>query len=475
MADPLAASFDALPYRHGAIPQSHPARVGAIARLLGFSAALPEGCRVLELGCGEGMNLLPLAERFPRAQFIGVDSSAGHIGVGEQARLVAKLENARLVCADLRDYEPDPAAFDYVIAHGVYSWVEDAVKDRLLAITSRALAADGVACISYNVYPAWGLIGSLRAVLRAELARVADPHAHAARLLPALDRAFAAQPGPYSTLMREALGEMQAKSTALLFHDELEAVNDPVAFLDFTAHAARHELHYLAEAHFASLPFDHLPAGARAALAELDLDFLGAQQLLDLLGNRRIRNSLLTRATPPRQHSLDASVIPQCTVRSHLWPSDGRIELGPGFPVRLAGRHNFQLAVEKPEQKAFFAALCEARPAGLAFPVALARAAELLRQSGQMIAPDPTLLAAGVARLFTIDQCDLLLTGDGTWLQLSDHPAPSPLMRHQAAQGFDVTNRWHESVAITNDERRWLAGEAVAVNESALLRSGLGV
>lgn len=475
MPDPMAASYDALPYRHGAIPQSHPARIGAIARLLGMPAALPDSCRVLELGCGEGMNLLPLAERFPRAHFVGVDFSGGQIGVGEQARLAAKLDNAQLVCADLRAYEPEPGAFDYVIAHGVYSWVPDEVKERLLALCAQALAPAGVAFISYNVHPAWGLIGSLRAVLRAELARVPDPVAHTTRLLPALDAAFAAQPGPHSTLMREAIAEMQSKPVALLFHDELEAINDPVTFLDFASHAARYSLHYLGEAHFASLPFDHLPAGARAALGGLDLDFLGGQQLLDLLGYRRIRHSLLTRSTPPTQRALDPSVVPECAVRLHLWPADGRIDLTPGVPVRLVGRHDFQLSVEKPEQKAFFAALCEARPGGLPFPVALDRTSELLHQSGHSITADPALLAAGVAKLFTIDQCDLLLTGDGAWLQLSDHPAPSPLMRHQAAHGLNVTTRWHENIALTSEELRWLAGEAVSVNESALLRSGLGV
>lgn len=474
MSDALAASFDALPYRHGAIAESHPARVGAIARLLGMPAALPDRARVLELGCGEGMNPLPLAERFPRARFVGVDASAKQIGEGERARQAAKLENVQLICGDLLDYEPEPAAFDYVIAHGVYSWVRDEVKDRVLALCARALAPGGVAYVSYNVHPAWGLLGSVRAILRAELARAGDPLAHTARLLPALEAAFAAQPGPHSDLVREALAEMRSKSPALLFHDELECVNDPVTFLDFTAHAERHGLHYLAEAHFASQPFEHLPAGVQSAFAGLDLDFFSRQQFLDLLGYRRLRNSLLTLAAPPPQRTLDPSAIADCAVRLHLWPVDGRIDLAPGASVRLQGRHGFQLSIEKPAQKAFFAALCETKPGALPFPAALARAAELLQQSGQSMAADSAQLAAGVAKLFSIDQCDLLLTGDGTWLQWSDLPAPTALMRFQAAHGHEVTNRWHENVAVTSDERRWLAGEAVEVNSQALLRSGLG-
>src|SRR4051812_39086114 len=81
--DPLITAYDRFAYRHGAIAPSHPARLGAIGRLLGLPAALPDRCRVLELGCAEGWNLLPLAERFPHSEFVGVDFAPGHIAAGE--------------------------------------------------------------------------------------------------------------------------------------------------------------------------------------------------------------------------------------------------------------------------------------------------------------------------------------------------------------------------------------------------------
>ncbi len=471
MADVVSAAFDALPYRHGAIPESHPARLGAIARLLGIRAAMPERCRVLELGCAEGMNLLPLAERFPAGTFVGVDFSPTQIATGEQARAAAGLANVELITADLRTFEPDPEAFDYVIAHGVYSWVADDVKDHLMRVTARALAPDGVAYVSYNVLPGWALAGSLRAILRAEFAQVPDPRAHAPRLLAALDRALAGQLGQNEQL-RELIQEMRAKPTAMLWHDELEAINDPVTFLDFTAHGARHGLHYLGEAHFASLPLEHLPATAREALGGLELDFLRSQQMLDLLGGRKFRNSLLVR-TPPPTRSTHATAIADCAVILHLWPVDGRIELRSAAPLRLSGRHDFQISVENPMQKAFLAALCEARPGPLAFREALARAAELLRASGHPDALDAAALAAGLLRLFTLDQCDLLLAGEGSWLHATLPPTPSPLMRHQASHDLPVVNRWHHVVDLSPDDRRWVAGEAASANESALVRSGL--
>jgi SAM-dependent methyltransferase len=473
MSEVTPASFDRLPYRHGSIPETHPARIGAIARLLGLEAAEPDRCRVLELGCAEGMNLLPLAERFPGSNFTGIDFSPAHFTVAEQARSAAGITNAHFVCADLLDYAPESSVFDYVIAHGVYSWVAPEVRDRVLALCARALAPGGIAYVSYNVYPAWGLLGGLRATLRATLARAADPVAEITRLLPTLDRAFAAQPGPYAALVRELLADMATRPPELLFHDDLEVVCEPVTFLEFTTHAQRHGLHYLAEAHFASMPADHLPAPARDALADLSPDFLHAQQFLDLLGNRRFRNSLLISVPPRPERVPDPAVISQLAVGLHLQPADGRIDLSPGVPLVLTGRHDFRLSISAPAQKAFFAALCEIAPARVLFADALKRAGILLREMGLPPDQDPAPLAAGLARLFTIDQCDLMLPGAGEWLHLTPAPAPSPLMQHQARAGFAVTNRWHEVVNLSPVDRGWVAGHASTNREPYLIRTGL--
>src|SRR4051794_13561421 len=101
MPDSLAARYDATPYRHGAIQHSHPARLGAIGRLHGLNCAPPDRCRVLELGCAEGANLLPLAERFPDSQFLGVDFSQVAIVTAEATCDAYGLGNARFRCADL--------------------------------------------------------------------------------------------------------------------------------------------------------------------------------------------------------------------------------------------------------------------------------------------------------------------------------------------------------------------------------------
>jgi hypothetical protein len=107
------------------------------------------------------------------------------------------------------------------------------------------------------------------------------------------------------------------------------------------------------------------------------------------------------------------------------------------------------------------------------FAAALARATHLLREGGSDETPQAGPLAEGLAKLFTIDQCDLLLAGGGDWLHLSPQPAPSPLMRYQARTGHQVTNRWHEGVDLDEADRLWVAGETTSTREAALVRTGL--
>jgi hypothetical protein len=156
-----------------------------------------------------------------------------------------------------------------------------------------------------------------------------------------------------------------------------------------------------------------------------------------------------------------------------LQPVDGVIDLSPDRPLRLQGRHGFQLSVSAPAHKAFFAALCEVAPARVSFAAALTRATGLLHQSGFDEMPPAKPLAEGLARLFAIDQCDLLLAGAGHWLNLSLDPAPSPLMRHQARTGRQITNRWHEPVELEETDRRWVAGERASDRAATLIRTGL--
>jgi SAM-dependent methyltransferase len=478
MQDILRARYDAVSYHSGAIPDSHPARMGAIGRLHGLPTAAPDRCRVLELGCADGMNLLPMAERFPGSQFVGVDFAKAHIAAADEARAACNLENARFVCADLREFEPEAEGFDYVIAHGVYSWVSDEVKERLLAICARALAPGGMAYVSYNTLPVWGFMDGLREFLLTEMERERDPREqieHARRVMAALKDSIAGQPGAYPSLVRQSLAAMLQKQPDHLYHDDLAAVNDPRTFMAFTNHAGAHGLHYVAEAHYATMMFEHAPAPMRAALAGLDLDFMRVQQFMDVIFQRFLRNSLLCRAEPPPTRTANPMALKDCVLGLRLRPVESRVNLGPGAAMRMTGPNELSLEFDQPAEKAMLSALAQAAPARAPYWMAFDAANRLLLQAGLPPIDPATDLCGALFRLFTLDALDVGLIGDGEWLKTAQPPAPSALMRYQAQKGSTVVNRWHEPVDLTPGGRQYLteAPEPSLQPQEGALRAGL--
>src|SRR5262245_44993515 len=145
MSETLAQQYDAVPYPSLPVARSQPEYLETIARLRGMQPAGAEQARVLELGCASGGNLLPLAERYPNAQFLGIDRSARQIAMAQQTTRGAGLANVEFQRRDIVELDPRIGSFDYIIAHGIYSWVEAPVRDKLLALCRDCLAPQGIA------------------------------------------------------------------------------------------------------------------------------------------------------------------------------------------------------------------------------------------------------------------------------------------------------------------------------------------
>ncbi|MEL6108772.1 MAG: class I SAM-dependent methyltransferase, partial [Planctomycetota bacterium] len=153
--DSVATSYDRVPYASWPYANSHPNRLSTIARLMGIEPPRLDQMRVLELGCASGGNLIPMAEMFPSATFVGIDASSRQIEQGVERIETLGLENIELRTADLETVESPPTPFDFIITHGVYSWVPPSVQKAILRISHDWLSPNGVAYISYNTNPGW--------------------------------------------------------------------------------------------------------------------------------------------------------------------------------------------------------------------------------------------------------------------------------------------------------------------------------
>jgi len=151
--DEPGGDYDRLPYPSMPFAHTQPAHLAAVAALFGLSAADAGTARVLELGCAAGGNIIPLAARFPQASFVGIDLSPKQIESGRRRVAALGLSNIGLEQADLASLDMAGRHFDFVICNGVFSWVPVATQAAILRICERVLAPDGVATISYNVFP----------------------------------------------------------------------------------------------------------------------------------------------------------------------------------------------------------------------------------------------------------------------------------------------------------------------------------
>jgi SAM-dependent methyltransferase len=369
-----------------------------------------------------------MAVALPAARFVGVDAAPGAIVRGRDLVAALGLANVTLEARAIEDYEPQ--TFDYVIAHGVYSWVQSAARDRLLGLCRAALAPDGVAYVSYNALPGGRALQALRDMLRFHTAALEDPHERIAEGRALLR--FLVEGAPADELRARA-GELLERSDASLLHDDLAEVNDPVYFHEFVAHAAQHGLRYLAEADFFEMQIGAASEPAADALLGVE-DPVRREQYLDFLKGRMFRQTLLVPAerdvdrTPRPQVIEGLAVSTQVQRRGELFEGPAGSTLTTDHPVVVA-------ALER---------------AAAAWPAAV--------WVRELAAPgaDTAVLCDALLRAYAANLVALHVHPPAVATTPGAAPRASPLARHQAQAGALVTNLRHVSVRIEDDLGRRL-------------------
>ena len=158
-------SYDDLMYESSAFPQTAINNLEARARMMGLKPAAAAKAKVLELGCSMGGNIITQALYYPDAEFVGIDLSGRQVAQGNAIIEKMGLENVRLEEKDILTIDESFGKFDYIIVHGIWSWVPDAVKDKIFSICRNNLTEHGIAYISYNVYPGWKRQEQLREIM----------------------------------------------------------------------------------------------------------------------------------------------------------------------------------------------------------------------------------------------------------------------------------------------------------------------
>jgi SAM-dependent methyltransferase len=292
-------SYDALPYTSDPFPATHPALVGAIARLFAIDAAPLAQARVLELGCAAGGNIIPLAARHPHAAFVGIDLSGAQVSAGRARIAQLDLSNIELRRESFSELGVLGRSFDYVICHGVYSWVPAPLRETILRICRDSLSPRGVALISYNVLPGWRMLQALRDCFLLHASADADPRqrvAQARALLQSLPKACP-EAGPYRDFLLSQADRLLKFSDDYLAHEFLEEVNEPCSFREFVDAARRRGLAFLAEAELPSMILANYPPNMAEMVQKAGGNqLLATEQSIDMVSGRTFRHTLLVAA-----------------------------------------------------------------------------------------------------------------------------------------------------------------------------------
>ncbi len=457
-------SYDEVPYKSHPIYQSHPDVMATVATLFGMSPAPLESCRVLELGCASGGNLLPIADQYPDSQFIGIDGSARQIADGNSMLSQLGLRNVELRCQDILTFASEKP-FDFVICHGVYSWVPEAVQQKILEICNRSLAPQGVAYVSYNTFPGWHMRGMIRDMMRYRADSFEQPQQkldEARGLLEFLSEATNVEGDPFGNVLRQELETIVRRvDDYYLFHDHLEEVNLPVYFHQFADRAASHGLRYLGEAVFGVMSTGNLPEGVREKLRRFSRNEIETEQYMDFLRNRTFRQTLLCHDDIHVERPASPQQMMKLRVASDALP-DALPPEGATADTVVYRRGNPKLTTTNAIVKSAMHHLKTIWPASIPFR-------ELARISGcassgvseksgrEVMSSDTEKLATLLLRCCETSVIDLHFTAPRFTKTPGQFPTVSSLARTQATQGNHVTNRRHELVALNDLQRQVVA------------------
>jgi methyltransferase-like protein/SAM-dependent methyltransferase len=450
--------YDEVPYPSLSFHVTHPDRLATLATLLGMRPPSVERCRVLELGCASGGNLIPMALSLPDSEFVGIDLSERQIADGQATIHSVGLRNVTLQPLNILDVNSDFGQFDYIITHGIYSWVPPVVQDKILEICQQHLAPDGVAYISYNTYPGWYMLIGLREMMLFHTREVTDPMQRVEKARALLEFLADSEPvgnSPHTGLLkaytRYTKERLLPKEAALLIHDELAEVNEPLYFYQFAQRAAQHGLRYLAEAEFQTMLASNLPDGVADTLRQIARDTISVEQYMDFVRNRTFRQTLLCHEAIQLTGSPQPDLLLEFYVGSPALPVANEPDIHSKAVEKFQAGDGATFSTDHPITKAGMLYLSRIWPCCVPFKTLLAEATACLNGVPLDPARDVEALAASLLKAYSYSEnlVELRVSSPRFVTEIGERPVASPVARFQAKTNAVVTNLRHERIELS--------------------------
>lgn len=288
-------SYDETPYQSYPYAQSSPEKLATLGTLFGMTPPKIETARVLELGCAEGGNIIPHAVHYPKGKYVGVDLSKVQIDAGLANIKALGLKNIELKHCSITDIDESFGKFDYIICHGVLSWVPEIVRQKILEISNKNLTENGIVYISYNTLPGWNMVRTIRDMMLYHSKNFEAPDEKVSQsraLLEFVKESLASSESPYSKVLAQEAELLAKQGDHYLRHDHLEDENKQYYFNEFMTEATNNDMQYLSDTSLTSMYLGNMGAKIAEKLQNLN-DIVRTEQYMDYITNRRFRSTLL--------------------------------------------------------------------------------------------------------------------------------------------------------------------------------------
>ncbi len=452
------------PYDHVTYPsrpfeRTRPHHLATVATLYGMTPAPPSKCRVLELGCGAGGNIVPMAYQLPQSEFVGVDLSFKAVDAGQTMIHELGLSNVSLQHRDIMDVSPADGRFDYIIVHGVYSWVPPAVRDKILSVLATNLAPHGIACVSYNALPGAHLRNLARSILHFHVRGVSDPLARAAqsRKLMQFLASAADEEQIYGFILRDQQHRIESLPDEVFIHDDLDEGSTPFFLYQVVEAAARRGMQYLADSDFPIRGLQGRSEDVCKMLSPIpETEIAVREQYLDFIDGRSFRTSLFCHHDIDLNRPADRAAIKRLHLSGALELADPKMDLAAGDAAVFKTRSGAALKTNQPLSKAALVVMARVQPQAIAFDDLVTQALSLLGAAAPARAPEE--IDALAATLFEAVRTDLIEAYSEPLrltTSVSERPRASALARWQLSTGAAlVTNLLHGVVQCEDSTLR---------------------
>jgi len=291
-------SYDETPYKSKTFYYTQPGRQQMVLKLLGFLTPKLENARVLEIGCSFGGNIIPFALENPKADIVGIDLSGVQIDEGNRIIEYLGLENIRLIHQNVLEFDKKLGKFDYIICHGVFSWVNEEVQRGILNVIKNHLTENGSAILSYNTYPGWKNLEVARDVMlfRDEMLKNRGEQINESNAVKygrgAIE--FLSQFSILNEKIKNGITGITEKDDYYILHEYFEENNQPLYLYNFNKMLLEHGLIHVVDSDLMKT-FPNISNEIEEKLtAECGNDNVAKEQYYDFLLDRQFRISIVT-------------------------------------------------------------------------------------------------------------------------------------------------------------------------------------